>query len=351
MKNNEFDSSSIFLFLIRWWVHLAIICLVAAAAAAIFSGPRFITPKFQSTVTMFPATSGSLSRSVLAGPAGGRQDFLDFGDVEEAERLLQVLESGNIRDRVVQRFDLMGHYDISEQSPYRNTLLSEEYRGNISFRRTQFGAVEISVRDKEPAMAAKIANELAALADTIQNELRMERAQLAHDVLEQQYENLLDQARRSEDTLKSIMHRGVFDLEGQSSMLTRQLAMDLSAGRQEGVEALERRLSTLGDYGGALLYHSAYLANVSEHLIMVQRRYQEAKTDLNNFVPYKLVLDSAFEAERKVYPVRWLIVFLSTFAAGLMAIMTLMVYENLVTKGLWNEAIRSKSSNVNKSGV
>ena len=333
-KHSAFDSTNVFMFLIRWWKHLLIICFAAALASAIFSGPAFITPKFQSSVLMFPATSGSLSRSVLGSPAGARQDFLQYGDVEEAERLLQVLESGNIRDRVVERFDLMEHYGISEDASFRRTRLTEIYRGNISFRRTQYGAVEISVRDKDPRMAADIANELAALADTVQNELRLERAELAYEVAKRQYETILAQARQAEDSLRQIMQLGVFDLEGQASMLTRQLAKDLSDQNTSGVRILEERLERLGEYGGAYLLHAAYLSNVSEHLIMIQRRYQEARTDLDNFVPFKFILDSAFEAERKVYPVRWLIVFLSTFAAGFMGIMILMVIENLRTKGI-----------------
>ncbi|MFO7979070.1 MAG: hypothetical protein R6U64_10465, partial [Bacteroidales bacterium] len=64
-ERNEFDSSNLFIFFIRWWKHLAIICFVAALAGVVFSSPWFITPKFQSTVTMFPATTNSISRSVL----------------------------------------------------------------------------------------------------------------------------------------------------------------------------------------------------------------------------------------------------------------------------------------------
>ncbi len=336
-NNNVFDSSNVFLFVIRWWKHLFIICLVAAIAAAIFSAPFFITPKFQSSVIMFPTTSGSLSRTVLVGAEWARQDFLDYGEVEEAERTLQVLESGNVRDRIIERFDLMSHYEIPADAQYPRSQITEEYNSNISFRRTQYGAVEISVRDKDPAMAAEIANELAALGDTVQNELRRERAELAYEVAKGQYENLQAQVREVEDSLRNIMELGVYDMEGQSAMLTRQLAKDLSADNQEGVARLEERLRLLSEHGGSFVLHTAYLDDISDHLISSQRRYQEARADLENFVPFKFVLDRAYESERKVYPVRWLIVFLSVFAAGFAGVMILMVYENLRNKGIIKE--------------
>ncbi len=343
-KNDVFDSTNVFMFIIRWWKHLAIICFVAALAGVIFSSPYFITPKFESRVVMFPTTTGSLSRSVLmAGGATGR-DFLAYGDLEDAERLLQVLESSRIRDRVVERFDLKSHYGIPEDAQFRKTRMIQEYRSNISFRRTQYGAVEISVRDTDPHMAADIANELAALADTLQNELRFERAQLAYRVAREQMEIIQQQALEAEDSLRRIMARGVFDIEGQSSMITRQLAKDISAGHAEGVRALEDNLEVLASSGGAFIYMTNYLRSISGQEIHMQRRYQEAKADLQSFLPFQYVLDSAFEAERKVYPIRWLIVFLSTFGAGFMGVMILMVYENLLNKGI----IKTKSKQLSK---
>ncbi len=333
-KTDIFDSTNVFVFIIRWWKHLVVVCFLAALAAAIFSGPRFITPKFESTVTMFPTTTTSLSRSVLTSGAGTGRQFLEYGEIEDAERLLQVLESANIRDRVVERFDLMAHYGIPEDAQYRRTHLIQEYRGNVNIRRTQYGAVEVSVRDKDPVMAADIANELAALADTVQNELRFERAQLAYNVAKGQLEELERQVKEIEDSLQVIMQKGVYDIEGQTMMFARQMAKDISSGNTDGVEALERSLGNVASYGGAYLYTSTYLWGISGQVIQIQRRYQEAKADLESFVPFKFVLDYAFEAERKVYPVRWLIVFVSTFAAGFMGVMILMVYENLLTKGI-----------------
>ncbi|MFO7977821.1 MAG: hypothetical protein R6U64_04115 [Bacteroidales bacterium] len=333
-ERNEFDSSNLFIFFIRWWKHLAIICFVAALAGVVFSSPWFITPKFQSTVTMFPATTNSISRSVLGGANAVREDFLEYGDVEDAERLLQVLESAAVREPIVNRYNLMAHYDIPQDSPYRHTLLNKTYQENISFRRTRYGAVEINVRDKDPEMAAAIANSIAEQVDSVQNNIRLKRAVQAFEIARDQYQEMLQEVKNTEDSLRLISRKGVYDIEAQTTMLTQQLAIDLSNNNARGVRAIEQRLDVISEYGGAYDFLSSYLTNISTTLSDLQQRYSEAKVDMENVASFKFIIDPAFVAERKVYPVRWLIVFLSAFAAGFGGIMIIMVYENLLNKGI-----------------
>ncbi len=328
--SNEFNSTNIFLFFLRWWKQLAIICFSAAVLAAVFSSANFITPLYESTVVMFPAKSNSLSRAVF----GSNVDFLEYGDVEDAERLLQVMSSTAIRDRIVQRFDLFEHYEIEEDSKFRNTTLRQIYSSNISSRRTPYGAVEIKVRDKSPEMAADMANEIAALADTLQNEIRQERALMAYKVAVQRYDNIKKEISLTEDSLRFIMQKGIYEYETQAEMLTQQLAIDLSNNNQKGIRAIEEELDVIQELGGSFLTQKAHLEQVSRSLSGIQRIMQEARADLENFVPFKFLIDEAFVAEKKVYPVRWLIVFMATFAAGLMATLAIMTYENLVKKGI-----------------
>ncbi len=328
--NNEFDSTNIFLFFLRWWKQLAIVCITAAVLAAVFSSPFFITPLYESTVVMFPAKSTSLSRAVF----GSNVDFLEYGDVDDAERLLQVLGSTAVRERIVEHFDLYTHYEIPEDAQFRNTTLREMYSSNISSSRTPYGAVEINVRDKSPEMAADLANELAALSDSIQNEIRQERALMAYRVAVQRYENIKSEIISTEDSLRSIMQKGIYDYDAQAEMLTQQLAIDLSNNNMRGVRAIQEELNVIRELGGSFLTQRDHLEQVSRSLSGIQRIMEEARADLENFVPFKFLIDEAFVAEKKVYPVRWLIVFLATFAAGFMGTLTIMTYENLTKKGI-----------------
>jgi uncharacterized protein involved in exopolysaccharide biosynthesis len=327
---NDFDSTNILEFIVRWWKHLAIIGFAAALAGVIFSSPYFITPLYESTSVMFPATSHSLSRAVF----GANVDFLQYGDVADAERLLQVLGSTAVRDRVVEHFNLYDHYEIPEDSKFRQTELRQQYGSNISAKRTLYGAVEIKVRDKDPVMAADIANHLAALGDTIQNEIRRDRALLAYNVARQRYENIVNEIAATEDSLRLLMAKGIYHYESQSERLTQQLAIDISANNQRSIRELEKRIGILENHGGEFMAQRAHLNQVSNTLSGVQRIMQEARADLENFISFKYLLDDAFVAEKKVYPTRWLIVFLSAFAAGLMGIIALMTYENLERKGI-----------------
>lgn len=328
--NSEFDSTGIILFFIRWWKHLAILCVSAAILAAIFSSPRFITPLYESSVSMFPARSTSLSHTGF----GTNMDFLAFGEVEDAERLLQVMGSHILRDRIVKRFDLFKHYQIDPNTLYPNTTLWGKYDEMISSRRTTYGAVEVSVKDKDPVMAANMANAIAASADSILNEIRRERAMMAYNVAVKRYNEIMDEIIMTEDSLRGVMESGIYEYTAQSEMIFRQLAKDISSNNVQGRRALEQELGVITEMGGKFLTYRVHLDMVTRTLSTVQRIMQEAKVDVDNFIPFKFLIDEAIVAEKKSYPVRWLIVFMATLAAGVLGTVTLMTYDNLKARGI-----------------
>ncbi len=328
--NREFDSSNILLFFFRWWKHLLIITLSAAVLAVIFSSPFFITPMYESSVVMFPTKSNTISKVLYNTYA----DFLQYGDVEEAERMMQVLGSANIRERIIDRYDLMNHYKIPKNAKYPLTTLWKEYDGNIKALRTKYGAIELRVRDKDPVIAANIANEIAALVDTVQNEMRNERARIAFEATKRVHEFADAEIWKSEDSLRTIMKMGIVEYTTQTEMLTRQLAIDLSNNNHRGVAAIQKQLDILREQAGVFLTQRVQLDQIARNYFGIQKITEDARIDYENFVPFKFMVDKAYVPEKKIYPVRWLIVFLATFAAGVMGTLSIMTYETLVRKGV-----------------
>lgn len=328
-KGEDFDSSNLVIFLYKWRKPLFIVMVVALVGSWFFSCPWFITPKFKSTVILFPASTSSISKALLTDQSVKGQDLTAFGEDEQAEQLLQILNSNKIRDKVVRKFDLMNHYGIDSTSNYKYSKLLKEYERNITFRRTEFMAVQISVFDKDPQMAADIANSIADLLDSTKNEMQRQRSVKGFKVVETEYNNLKAEVDRIVDSLIVLGSLGVNDVEYQSQVLNQQLAITIMNGNRTAQAALQKKLDILGKYGGIYMSLKNSLEFKTEQLTLLQSKYKEAKVDAEENLPQKFVVSDAYKAEQKSYPIRWLIVLVSIVAALFMAIIVIMIMEKI----------------------
>lgn len=329
-ESKDFSSTNFLLFLYHWRKPILIISAIAFVGAIIFSSPMFITPKFKSTVILFPTSTGSISKSLLSENQTAEQDVMQIGEEEQAEQMLQILNSSRIRDKIISNYDLMNHYEIDPNEKYKKTKLFSTYESNISFRRTEYMAVKISVLDVDAKIAAKIANDIAELVDSTKNAMQKERARKAFKIVETEFLQLTNEIQVMEDSLTALRKLGVHDYESQAEMINQQYAIELARGNQRGVKALEEKLAILALYGGPYVSIRDALEHEKKQLSQVKARYEEAKIDAEEILPQKFVVDSAYEAEKKSYPVRWIIVMISTISAFLMSVLVLAMIDSVV---------------------
>ena len=328
-KWEDFDSSNIVVFLYKWRKPLFIVIIVALIGSWFFSLPWFITPKYKSTVVMFPASTNSVSKALLTEQRQVGQDIMSFGEDEQAEQMMQILNSNKIRDRVARKFNLMEHYDIDSTARYKYSLLFNEYERNISFRRTPFMAVQIIVFDTDPQLAADIANTIAALLDSIKNEMQHERAIQGLAVVEIEHEALQQEVNTIVDSLVALGKLGVNDVEYQSQVFNQQMAIAIMEGNTEAQRQLQKRLDILGQYGGIYMSLKNALEYKTEQLTMIQARLKEATVDARESLPQKFIVSDAFKAEKKSYPIRWLVIVVSTLSALFLTIIVIMIIEKI----------------------
>ncbi|MEI6764006.1 MAG: Wzz/FepE/Etk N-terminal domain-containing protein [Bacteroidota bacterium] len=329
-QNSDFNTTNFLLFLYKWRKPLIIIVLAAAVASAGFS--FLITPKFKSTVIMFPTSTNAISKALLAENQGGKLDILEFGEEEQAEQMLQILNSNEIRSRVIRKFNLVEHYNIDPASKYVMTNLIEEYNSNITFRRTEYMAVEISVLDKDPQIAADIANTISDLLDSVKNKMQKERALKAYQIVDREYVKLQSDIRVMEDSLSKLRELGINDYETQSEAYNTQLAIALRMNTKTGVAAIEEKIKILGQYGGAYVSLRDQLDYFKKQLGLIKAKYEEAKVDYEQELPAKFIVDRAYKSERKTYPVRWMIVTISSLAALLLSVLVLIIFDSFSKK-------------------
>jgi len=327
-ENDNFDSTNILLFLYKWRKPLFLVVVIALISSVIVS--LMITDKYRSTVIMYPAATNAISQALLTQNRGSMQKgILDFGVDEETEQMLQILHSNRIRDRIIEEFDLESHYKISPRSKYRLSKLHRRYEGNVSFKRTEFMAVRISVLDTDPYFAADIANRISDLLDSTKSQIQQERAKKAYEIVKAQYFKLVDEMQQMEDSLTKLRKLGINDYESQAEMLNQQMAREMASGNTQGMNKLQEKLDILAKYGGPYVALRDQLEFDREKLSLLKGKYEEAKTDAEEVLPTKFVVNSAFPAERKSYPIRWLIVLVTTVSAFLFAMIVILIIENI----------------------
>jgi uncharacterized protein involved in exopolysaccharide biosynthesis len=290
------------------WI-LIIVSFLAAVTSIIIS--LTITEKYKSTVVMFPTTGASISKSLLSANYMGRESAYGFGEEEQAEQLLQVLNSEQIRERIMLKYNLMEHYEIDPASKYPYTQLANEYKNNISFRRTDLMSVEISVMDRDPQVAADIANDISDLIDTVYNQMKQERALAAFELVKKEFADAGESVEMLKDSLKQI-----------SGEISKSL-------RVSGASSMAQVARALAENGGIFLTLTTQLDHETERLSDLRQRYQEARVESVQELPHKFIVDRAYPSEKKAYPKRSVIVMVSTASAFLFALILLIILDSL----------------------
>ena len=326
-KSSDFLNNQNLLVLMFKWRKPLIIVSVAAFVISIIAS-LLMTDMYKSTVTLFPSTNNSISKPLI-GTIPVRDDILKFGEKEEAEQTLQILKSDQIRNRTVQNLNLIEYYNIDTLQPKWKAKLIEVFQGNITFNITKFSAVEIEVLDKSPEMAAKIANEIAFLIDTVKNDMQRKTAQKALSLVQEKYDDQIKHIKILEDSLKILMGYGIIDYESQVERYTEQLSIAILQNKTNAIKTLEEKLTVFSKYGSLFFNLRERLLVETKQLSFLLSKLQEAKLDANNQLSHIFIIDYATPADKKHSPKRMIIVLISVMSAFLLTFVFLLLKDSI----------------------
>lgn len=304
---------------------LLVMTSLAFISSIVFS--LLIENKYESSVILFPSTTTSVSRALLNDENYREKDFLEFGEEEEAEQLIQLLNSDKIRNHIIEKFDLMNHYDINPEAEFRKTKLYNEYKNNIDFYRTKFMSVKIEVLDTDKEYAAEIANEIAKKVDEVRGDILKKVALQGFAIVEKEYKGLITEIGLMEDTLNQIRAKGVQDYETQVEVLSQQYGAALVKGNKEAAGIIENKLDTISKYGGKYLSLVQQMEYEREKLSDLRKVYSEARVNAESTIDQTFIVNNAYPSEKPSYPIRWLIVVTSTIATFLFTMILLILID------------------------
>ena len=283
-NDQQFNSFSLVQYIWRKRKTLILVCLVVAVVSLIAS--FLVTPKFKSTAIVYAPRTNSVAKILLNEESyNERLDMKAYADDEETEQMMEILNSREIKDILIDKFDLYNHYGLGEGVSYRQTKMYKYLKGNIEVKRTQYGAIAVSVIDKDPQVAADMANEILVLLDSVKNRIDHERTIASYNLLKRQLEIVDAEVQRIDDSVQVLMQNGVFDFKSQSERVMQQYATAVAQGNTAGMKRLEDELKKMATWGPRSLTLYEEQAYFREYQSVVKIKMMNAIVDMDTEIP------------------------------------------------------------------
>lgn len=312
----------------KWRKPLIIVTLLAAVISIVCS--FLISPQYIATAVIFPARTFSVSKLLVEQNIGNQEDYMELGDEDDAEKLLQILNSTEIRKRVADDYNLWENWKINKEGEYADHYLKLKWSEMVSFKRTDYVSIKIDVYDYVAARAAKIANSIVSYADSVKFRMTKEVAKQALTIVEEEYANTITRITDLEDSLQKIRVLGVLDYKAEINAYSKAMAKAVSKGDRSAIANLQVKLDNLSKYG---LAYEGIFQNLRKYRLkypLIKQKYDEAVVNYTKHLPSKFIVDKATTNEKKARPVRAIIVIVPTVSAFLLALLYLMFSDKLI---------------------
>lgn len=330
MNKIDFNNESIKLLtkIYGWKKKLIIVTLIAAISSIAIS--FFITPQYKATAIIFPSRTFSVSKLLIEPSLGNQEDYLNMGDEDDAEKLLQILNSTEIRTLVADKYDLWTNWNIERNTVYSQHYLKLKWDEMVSFKRTDYVSIRIDVYDYVANRSADIANSIVSYADSVKFRMTREVAKQALEITKEEYLTTINRIEELGDSLQVIKELGVLDYTTEILEYSKGMAKAIVKGNLAAQKQIQEKLDKLKQYGIAYDNTSSNLIEYRLKFPIIKNKYDEALINYNKALPSKFIVDRAIPNEKKAKPFKFLIVSLFTSSAFAFALIYLLFMDRFV---------------------
>lgn len=309
---NYFRNLKMIQMLIKWRLHIGIVVLAAIVLSAIFSGSAFIKPKYKSFAVVYPS------------------NIAEYSDESLTEQMLQIIQSTDIRDSIIRHFDLVAHYGIDTNKDYWRSTLYYVYGKNVKISKTMYESINIEVYDTDPQKACDIIN---SIIDYYNLKVRVLHNAKFSEVVHM-YERHLIHKEKQLDSLNARMRvlgseYGLLDFDYQTQEVTKGYLRTVQGGSGNvNTPEVLRIKKNMEEFGGEWLMLKEIIKNEAINYATIKKEYDNAVMNLDRGYTYVNMVTPPAPADKKSYPVRWIIVAVSALASLLFSIVAIGILEN-----------------------
>lgn len=303
--DNFFNNTKLIDIIIKWKYHLLAVVLAAILLSVLFSSPIFIKPLYKSFAVVYPS------------------NISPYSDENETEQMIQLLQSRDVRDSVIRRFNLAKHWEIDSTYKYFVSTIVYYWDQRVRISKTPNEAVEIEVYDPDPQVASDM---VSAIINYYNVKVRALHKEKFGEVLGN-YLYILAKKQQYLDSLKEQITElgkryGILEYGNQTREVMRAYFQNM------GNRVTQQYVRNMEEHGGEYLKLVQMMNAESGTFIAMKLDYDKALLNYNRNYTHANILSKPFPADKKSYPVRWLIVVLSTLAALFLALIVAGIIEN-----------------------
>ena len=262
---NEDDEISLLDLLLVVVENLRLLVLGPLAVGLAALGISFMIPPTYTAKTQFlppqqqQSSASALVQALGVGAIGGLGAGL--GIKNPADQYIAFLKSQSIQDAMVDRFDLLKRYDAKFRADARNALL-----GNTNITTGKDGIIALELDDKDPKVAADMANAYVDELRRMMNRLGLTEAQLRKAFFEKKLNEAKENLSAAEESLRGTgVSSGVLKTSPGA-------AVEVVARLKAGVNVQEIKVASM----------RGYLADTSPEFVQAMKELSVLKAQLTN---------------------------------------------------------------------
>ncbi len=295
--------------ILKWKFHLGVIAVIAGVIALVLSSPVFLKPKYKSASVIYPVNMGK------------------YSEESYTEQMLEILNSGDIRDEMIEAFKLDEHYKISPLYKYYKSALYGKFSEEVSFRKTENEAVKITVMDTDPIIACAMVDSLRMFYDRKVASLHRIKQSEELRIRTEELTRLKHQVDSLTGCLGDLGRKyGVLEMTGQAEGLSTAYFQAVANGRDnQELKDLYGDVAAKTPEARSLMLQVESCATL---IAKVQAMRDDAYREIIKDITYSVVVTPPFVADKKDWPKRSVIILMSVFFTLIMAMVVIGVIEN-----------------------
>lgn len=290
------------------------IIFVAIAAALLSFGISFLLKeKYKSVSVVYPV------------------NMYQNSDESNSEQLLQYLLSEEVKNQVAREFDLYKHYGVDTvNAKGGKALFNYVFQENVVISPTLYESIEISVKDEDPAMAQKINQRLVQLTNSLIQKNKT-------DIVKQYLKNAEYVLKSADRELDSINNRiveikskyNIVDEKYQGKYLSKEI---VKGGKLS--EELTKQSEGLKAKGSELVILEGKAKAMLRSYTAMREVYNKYLLDAKGDIDFILYVSKPNLPDKRCFPVRSLIVLVSTFSAVLLTMILILIQYRMKNKAV-----------------